>query len=156
MEISQSLCLPRDNSTVPLVRHLCKFVLWQIGVTAPCIGDIEVAVTEACANVVEHTAGDDEYEVHVTITDSQCEIRVVDVGHGFDADALGDPSGDGKAERGRGVHLMRSLVDNIKFESEPEAGTIVHLVKTLAFDGPPPPPFQYRRAILDGGAERTG
>ena len=44
--------------------------------------------------------------------------------------------GDGlhAAERGRGVSLMRALVDNVRFESRPQAGTIVHLVKTLELE----------------------
>jgi len=147
MEIRQVLCLPRDASTVPLVRHLCKFALWQIGVTGRCSGDIELAITEACANVINHTAGDDEYEVRVSISDEVCEIRVVDVGHGFDEASLS--AGPSDAEHGRGLLLMRSLVDSIQFESKPEQGTIVHLVKQLVFSGPPPPPFQYRRTELD-------
>jgi hypothetical protein len=31
------------------------------------------------------------------------------------------------------VELMRALVDNVRFESKPEAGTIVHLEKELTF-----------------------
>jgi anti-sigma regulatory factor (Ser/Thr protein kinase) len=43
-------------------------------------------------------------------------------------------------ERGRGILLMRALVDSIDFDSRPEtgAGTIVRLVKRRDFDGPPP------------------
>lgn len=33
--------------------------------------------------------------------------------------------------RGRGIALMRRLVDRIQFESRPEKGTIVHLQKRL-------------------------
>ena len=150
MEITQSLSLPRDTSTVPLVRHLCKFALWQIGVTAACSADIEVAITEACANVVEHTSGSDEYVVHITVSETTCEIRVVDTGHGFDAASLRGLTAADDAERGRGLTLMHSLVDSIAFDSVPEAGTIVHLVKNLTYDGDPPPPFTYRQVKLPG------
>ena len=38
---------------------------------------------------------------------------------------------------GRGLLLMRALMDRIHFESRPEQGTVVHLVKKLDFDVAP-------------------
>ena len=137
--INLGLELPRDSSTVPLVRHLTKHALWEIGVKRPCVADVELAVTEACANVVEHAAGDDIYVVEVKVTTEVCEIRVIDTGRGFDYESLegGEPATE--ADRGRGIALMKMLVDTIDFRSEPERGTIVHLVKALEFDSNRPP-----------------
>jgi serine/threonine-protein kinase RsbW len=42
------------------------------------------------------------------------------------------------AESGRGVALMHALMDQVRFTSEPEKGTIVHLVKRLEFDDDSP------------------
>ena len=132
LEVNLSLCLPRDTQTVPLVRHLIGATLGEFGVAATCRHDVELAVTEACANVLDHSGDDDEFEVKVSVDAQQCQIRVIDSGHGFDFATLSDePEPD--SERGRGVQLMRALVDNISFESEPEQGTIVHLVKLLEF-----------------------
>lgn len=139
MDINLALVLPRDVSTLPLVRHLCKHCLWEIGVSRQCASDVELAVTEACTNVVKHSSGDDCYEVKVAITDTDCQIRVIDTGHGFDGGSLGQEDAALTAESGRGIQLMRALVDNIKFVSEPEQGTIVHLVKALEFDHAKPP-----------------
>ena len=41
---------------------------------------------------------------------------------------------DVSAERGRGIALMRALADTVSFESRPQAGTVVHLVKRLDLD----------------------
>jgi serine/threonine-protein kinase RsbW len=112
-----------------------------IGVAHPCVGDVELALTEACANVVRHAAGDDEYEVHVEITESDCQIRVIDIGHGFDHESLGRVDAAARAEQGRGIKLMRALVDNVKFVSRPEKGMVVHLVKPLDYDDHRKPPF---------------
>ena len=108
------LVLPRDTATVPLVRHLLKHTLVEFGVSPDCVSDVEVAVTEACANVVEHATGDDEYEVRTSLTDDLCEIRVVDTGRGFDHESVNGRQRDDTNERGRGVLLMRALVDNIR------------------------------------------
>jgi serine/threonine-protein kinase RsbW len=133
MEVNLTLCLPRDTQTVPLVRHLVGATLKEFGVAAECRADVELAVTEACANVLDHSHVDDEYEVQVAVDQKRCQIRVVDTGHGFDFSSL-DGRADLAAERGRGVQLMKALVDNVHFQSEPEAGTIVHLVKDLVFE----------------------
>jgi serine/threonine-protein kinase RsbW len=131
--------MPTEKETLPLVRHLVKYSLFEIGVTRDCIADVELALTEACANVVTHASGDDSYNVDMTITATACEIRVVDTGRGLDFQSLGASDAAHDAESGRGIHLMRALVDNIHFRSEPEVGTVVHLVKTLTLDGAAPP-----------------
>ncbi len=107
----------------------------ELGVTRACLNDVALAVTEACANVIEHSSdSDDEYEVSVVIDEDQCEIRVTDTGRGFDHESLLQHEADASAERGRGISLMQKLVDNVKFDSRPQAGTVVHLVKTLEFE----------------------
>jgi serine/threonine-protein kinase RsbW len=133
IEVNLSLCLPRDVQTVPLVRHVIGNTMQEFGVTRACRADVELAVTEACANVLDHSQAGDEYEVKVAVDERLCQIRVIDRGHGFDFATL-DGDTDPGSERGRGVQLMKALVDNIRFESEPEAGTVVHLVKSLDFD----------------------
>ena len=132
------LCLPRDSSTLSVVRHITASALEELGVVTEEIGDVILALTEAAANVVKHSGADDQYEVHLVIENNTCEIRVVDSGRGFDSDILGVSMAGPTEERGRGVALMAALVDSVRFESRPEAGTIVHLVKDLALrpDGP--------------------
>jgi len=125
------LCLPRDSSTLSVIRHIAASALEELGVETETIEDVTLALTEAAANVVKHSGADDKYEVHVEIEDFVCSIRVVDAGRGFDSASLGMGMADPSEERGRGLALMAALVDSVRFESRPEAGTIVHLVKDL-------------------------
>lgn len=138
MRISLMLCLPRDSSTLPVVRHIAAFALDELGVDPDAIQDVALALTEAAANVVKHSGAGDQYEVHLVLADKLCEIRVVDTGHGFDSTSLGVAMAGPSDEQGRGMALMAALVDSVRFESKPEAGTIVHLVKdlTLRPNGP--------------------
>jgi serine/threonine-protein kinase RsbW len=131
--IDLQMVLPRDNATVPLVRHILQSTLTEFGVTADCVADVMLAVTEASANVIEHSAGDDEYEVKVTVDEERCQIRVIDAHNGFDP-AMADSFPGSDAERGRGLLLMQSLMDALEFESEPEHGMVVRLTKQLRFD----------------------
>jgi serine/threonine-protein kinase RsbW len=132
VQLVLSLALPRDRLTVPVARHVASCSMEKLGVERNCLSDIEVALSEACTNVIQHSGPGDEYEVRVSLDEATCVISVVDTGHGFDSTTLADVS-DLSAERGRGVELMRALVDNVRFESKPTEGTIVHLEKELVY-----------------------
>lgn len=138
MKIELALCLPRDVETVALVRAVSIEALSHLGITPGCLDDVRLALSEACTNVIQHSDADDEYEVRLEVEDARCEIRVIDSGRGFDFTSLGDAAPDDLSPRGRGVAIMRSLTDNVRFTSQPEKGTIVHLVKELELepDGP--------------------
>jgi serine/threonine-protein kinase RsbW len=138
VEITLGLTLPRDELSIPIARHICRDALDEVGVEPDCRSDIEIALTEACTNVLEHSGPGDEYRIDVTVDGTLCVIRVVDTGNGFDSQTLTDMVDDVSSEGGRGVYLMRALVDRIEFISKPEAGTVVHLEKVLDLreDGP--------------------
>jgi serine/threonine-protein kinase RsbW len=133
MQVKLTLALPRDQLSVPVVRRILKASLETLGVLPDTIGDIEVALTEACSNVLNHADGEDEYEVSCGIDGTVCLIAVLDRGVGFDASGRGLDEQTLTAENGRGIQLMRALVDNVRFESRggEAAGTVVHLEKQL-------------------------
>jgi serine/threonine-protein kinase RsbW len=147
VELNMTLCLPRDALSIPVARRVCRHALETIGATASCIGDIEVAITEACANVLNHSAADDEYQVAVQIDDAYCRIRVTDAGRGFDYSSLASDHGsDLSAESGRGIALMKALVDKVHFLSKEEEGTVVSLEKQLDYrEGAPIERLRTRR-----------
>ena len=131
-----SLSLPRESGSVPVVRRLAAQALHAFGVQEDDIDDVQLAITEACANVVEHATDADTYEVKVELASDRCAITVVDQGRGFDATTITEPAPD--AESGRGLILMRALADNVAFQSQPQAGAVVHMVKTLRFEADHP------------------
>jgi serine/threonine-protein kinase RsbW len=148
VEIKVRLQLPRDALSVPVVRRVLATSMQTLGIETDCIEDIGTALTEACTNVLDHAAGDDEYEVVAGFDDNVCTILVVDAGRGFDADHLGHAEADPSAEEGRGIQLMRALVDRVRFQSRPENGMVVHLEKALAFrDGSPIQKLSERTAL---------
>ena len=134
LEVNLALCLPSDAVSVPLARHICRFSLKELGVTAGCLADVTLALTEACTNVLDHAADGVEYQVHLTVDGVRCVIRVKDAGQGFDYEALGQRRAMPTAESGRGLELIRALVDKVAFATVPEEGTIVYLEKDLEFE----------------------
>jgi serine/threonine-protein kinase RsbW len=133
MELSLALTLPRDEQTVPVARHIVRNAMEQVGVEETCVYDVELALSEACTNVLVHSGPGDEYVVRLDLEDRLGVIRVIDVGHGIDSARLQASDALPDDERGRGLGLMQALVDRFDFISRPEAGTIVTLEKDLTY-----------------------
>jgi serine/threonine-protein kinase RsbW len=134
MQLKLSLSLPRDRASVSISRTVASQALTTLGVRKDCTSDIEVALTEACSNVLNHALDDDQYDVTVGVDGDLCIIEVIDTGHGFDSSLLGVDDADPSAEQGRGIQLMRALVDRALFTSRASQGTVVHLEKQIAWD----------------------
>ena len=84
MEIKLTLALPRDEYSVPVARRVLKQALDALGVQEGVVHDIELALTEACTNVLDHAGDADEYEVSAGIDDQVCILEVIDRGSGFE------------------------------------------------------------------------
>jgi serine/threonine-protein kinase RsbW len=135
VRVDVAISLPQEVETVALIRRAVTNTLSVFGVEDDCVEDIRLALSEACTNVIEHAGVDDEYEVRVEVDDARCEISVKNQGDGFDFAALDGEMPDGDSARGRGVAIMRAVMDQVRFSSEPREGTIVHLVKQLGVRG---------------------
>lgn len=137
MKIELVLCLPRDLPTVAFVRSLAGAALEQAGVSPECVDDIRLALSEACNNVVLHATKGEDYEVRLILEDDKCSVVVVDAGGGANLGRVTPAMPETHAGGGRGVALMAALTSELRFESRPEDGTIVRMVKdiTLRPDG---------------------
>jgi serine/threonine-protein kinase RsbW len=141
MEMKVALSLPREAVSAPVARHIYAYSLRVLGVSQECVDDMAVALSEACANVLAHASLDDQYEVCAGVDHRVAVIEVVDTGGGLDgADGLGREDADVTSERGRGIQLIRGLMDNVTFEviEGRRRGTRVRLEKLLEWeDGAP-------------------
>jgi serine/threonine-protein kinase RsbW len=133
MRISVRLNLPREVDSVPAVRRLLRCALSAFHVNREDGDDLELALTEACANVVRHATGADGIEVRLDVAEDRCAIDVADNGVGFDADAVADP--EPSSERGRGLFLIKALSDNVRMQSTPRSGSLIHFEKSFALAG---------------------
>ena len=93
--------------------------------------DIMIALQEALANAVLHGCGDDPAkQIHCIVTVDPAEISIVirDPGPGFETASSSDSAEDGTnlTEHGRGILLMRSLMDEIHYSHR---GAEVHMIK---------------------------
>lgn len=91
--------------------------------------NLAVAVAEALSNAAVHghrLRPDANVRVVVAVTPGACAVEVADSGPGFDSEAVSDPTApEGLlSTRGRGVFLMRRLVDRLEYN---ESGNKVKL-----------------------------
>ena len=149
MEIKMVLYLPRDAVSVPVCRQVLDSCLETLGVTPNTRADIALALSEACANVIQHAGPGEEYEVLVSAKDCQCAIEVVNTGTPDGARPVGLPVerpveepavGFGladdpvsvTAEHGRGLQIIDAVADNLQLTGNQGQGTTtVHFEKTL-------------------------
>ena len=90
------------------------------------VHDLQLAVTEACANSILHSRTD-EFRVSIGVMGACLEITVED--DGIYLDRLPVPEVDRQGHRG--IPLMAAMVDNLTLRrgTEQRRGTIVQLVK---------------------------
>jgi serine/threonine-protein kinase RsbW len=132
MRMSVRLNLPREADSVPAVRRLLRCALNILHVDRQSGTDLEIALTEACANVVKHADGADKFEVRLDVAHDHCAIDVLDNGAGFDASAVGDATPAATGEHGRGLFLIKALSDNVQMHSTPRSGSLIHFEKSFA------------------------
>ena len=155
VEINLALSLPRDAVSVPVTRQVLDGCLETLGVTPDTRADIALALSEACANVIQHAGAGEEYEVQVSARDRRCVIEVVNTddrdcepvpdggsarsvqdGRGFGQEwpssfALADDPLPATAEHGRGLRIIDAVADNLQLTSTDRRGTTVHFEKEL-------------------------
>jgi anti-sigma regulatory factor (Ser/Thr protein kinase) len=95
--------------------------------------DLTVALQEALANAVLHGCGNDAGKVihcAIEVKPSSISCVVRDPGPGFDFERIADPNRfeTSTLEHGRGLALMRSLVDEVAFT---RGGSEVHFSKRM-------------------------
>ena len=146
VEIKMVLFLPHEAASVPVTRQVLDGCLATLGVTPDTRADIALALSEACANVIQHARSGDQYEVQVRARNGQCVIEVVNTGTGngepapyrgeddegwSGAMALASDPVPATAEHGRGLKIINAVVDNLQLTGNEREGTTVHFEKTL-------------------------
>ncbi|MBK5093033.1 MAG: ATP-binding protein [Actinobacteria bacterium] len=94
--------------------------------------DIALATQEALKNIVQYACPVDG-SMHITMTDAgdRMVVEVMDRGTGFDPRAIEEGPPSPMALHGRGIQIMRGLMDEVLVESG-RGSTVVHMEKMRA------------------------
>jgi len=108
----------------------------KAGLTEQAIYDVEVAVDEACTNIIEHSYhGKSKGEIEVTCQVIPIGLKIIihDSGCYFTPDSSPKPDINSpltkRKERGLGLYFMQKLMDEVIFDPCEGEGTILTMVK---------------------------
>jgi serine/threonine-protein kinase RsbW len=94
---------------------------------------LNVVLTEAMANAIDHCASSDEDQtvrVCIFIEEDDLCVRVYDHGQGFDLALVPEPDLEDLSERGRGLFLIRTLMDAVTY-TRIDGGNVLEMHKRL-------------------------
>ncbi len=126
------LTISADSEAVSSAADAVSNTLTQLEVPEQKRFEIVLAVQEALTNAVVHGCANDSSK-NVTCRlqcakEGRIEIIVTDPGPGFDPDSIAAPTDGDRlhADHGRGVYLIRQLMDEVRFE---RAGSEIRMWK---------------------------
>ena len=140
------LRLPSQLRFLGVVDAVVQSFASEFGLAADDINNLSTATIEAASNAMEHANKFDEHK-HVQLRlhghGLVIEVDVEDEGQGFDPRPYEREltAEDLLKLRGRGIFIMRSFMDEVRFARTAHGGTRVHLRKA-------------GRAGMDGSGQR--
>lgn len=122
-----ALTLPAAPEALITARRALRNWLSEVGVDAEALYDITLATGEACTNAIEHAyaPGEASFDLEAVRGEEDVLVTVRDYG------SWRPPRGQ---NRGRGLKLMETLMDNVNVRRE-TAGTTVELRRLLTDNG---------------------
>lgn len=133
-----TLDVPSSTENLAIIRDFINRIGSQAGLDESDVGKLELAVDEACANVIEHAYGHDarkQVAIQVVYDEDTLRINVVDTGKGFDPSTVKEEELRELVEKrrtgGLGLRLINSLMDEVHYEIEPGKKNELRMVKKI-------------------------
>lgn len=137
-EKSFTLHVPSSTENLALIRDFVSNIGKQAGLDESQVSMIELAVDEACANVIEHAYGSDrtkEVVVRARLNEDTIEIQVEDTGKGFDPSAIEQQDVkkliQERKSGGLGMRMMKMVMDEVQYNMKPGERNELRMVKRL-------------------------
>ena len=126
---------PASFDQLDVIREFAGQAAGDIGMDETEVCAVQMAVDEACSNIIEHAYREQGGEIEVTCDcrDDVLTITLRDHGEPFDPSSVPEPDLtcdlDERKVGGLGVYLMRQLMDEVKYEQHSDTGNVLVLVK---------------------------
>jgi anti-sigma regulatory factor (Ser/Thr protein kinase) len=121
------------------VREFVRDAVMTFGGSARVADDLVQAVDEATCNVMLHGYGHEPgaIDIEAALRDGRIEIRLLDRGPAFDPTAAPAPDTTKPPESKRpggmgvGIHLLRTMTDEVRHHVRPDGGNELTLVRSI-------------------------
>jgi anti-sigma regulatory factor (Ser/Thr protein kinase) len=128
------ISMTSDARYLEALRTVIREATGLAGLTEDDLSDVQLAVTEGCANVIRHCyhgCPDERIDVVLTFADERFEVRIDDYGKFVDPRHIKGRDLDDLKPGGLGVHLMRRAMDEVIYEKNGWGGTTLILRKRV-------------------------
>ncbi|MBN8568344.1 MAG: ATP-binding protein [Ignavibacteria bacterium] len=128
------IVLPSDRKEISKFENLLVEINNEFGMAMEKFINFQIASSEAIVNAIVHgNKQNPQKKVYVEITtdEHKLELKIKDEGDGFDVSKLPDPTDESNLykESGRGIFIIRSLVDEFYIESNGKGTAMSLLMK---------------------------
>jgi serine/threonine-protein kinase RsbW len=125
--------IPSRLELLSIIDKVVDGVTDQMGFEDTDKDEVAISVIEAGTNAIQHGHGHESerlVEIVFRLEPEELIVEITDSGGGFDLDVLEDATAPENLlkERGRGIFIMRSMMDDVQFEFT-DRGTRCRLVK---------------------------
>lgn len=134
-----TLTIPSDLSFLALARAFVEAACRKRGFDGDATGAVVLAANEAVSNVIRHAHRDrPDTLVHLecVFRPDGMEVRLLDDGEPFDLTTVPELDPSELRIGGRGVFLMRTLMDEVVCEQRGPRGNVLRMVKYLSGSAP--------------------
>jgi serine/threonine-protein kinase RsbW len=126
------LRIPARPEWVALARLAAATVANRLRFSMEEIEDVKLAVAEACTAVIQHDGHGEFIQLNCEALADSLRVRVHDSGrHGVRAADRQRMNFDEARIAGLGVFLIRTLMDEVSYDVDPQLGTDLLMVKRL-------------------------
>jgi anti-sigma regulatory factor (Ser/Thr protein kinase) len=126
------LTIPSELRLLPVARQFVEAVCQAGGLDEAAVNAVVLAVNEATGNVIRHAHRDrptTPLHLQCRLLSDGIEVHILDEGPAFDLNTVPDLDPGEVRVGGRGVYLMRQLMDELTCEQRPQGGNILRMVK---------------------------
>lgn len=123
------LKIPCREEYAKAVRLQAEAIARRVWDDEETVYDIVMAVGEVCDNAIEHGRSEMGIDVEYLMEAGRFRVMIQDYGPGFDPAGRGEEPPDLFSECGRGLFLMKNLMDQVEIDSSPGAGTRIVLTR---------------------------
>lgn len=138
MGTSRTLTFPGRFESLAAISEFVTRAARAAGLDSCAVDAVQLAVDEACSNIIEHAYGDEGHgDIECTCHNDSEGLTVIlrDQGRPFDPSGVPDPDlypaldDETCTGGGLGLYFMRQLMDQVRFEFAPDSGNVLTMVK---------------------------
>lgn len=129
------LSIPASTMMISAVRNCAASIAAGMAFTEDQIDNIKLSIDEALANVIKHVYGGESskrIDVYFSVEAKSLKIRIRDYGRKVDPREIKPRRLDRVEPHGLGVFIMQKMMDRVEYDTSPEVGTELVMVKELS------------------------